>query len=131
MLIVDAANVVGSCPNGWWRDRAGAARRLHSRVSAAARAGLLEPPVVVVLEGAARAGVAEGHADGVQVVHATGEGDDTIAAAAAAAGEPVTVISADRALAERVRRVGGDVVGPRWLLDVLDQLPSAPGEEKA
>ena len=29
VLVVDAANVVGSRPDGWWKDRAGAARRLH------------------------------------------------------------------------------------------------------
>ena len=29
VLVVDGANVVGSRPDGWWKDRAGAARRLH------------------------------------------------------------------------------------------------------
>ena len=29
VLLVDAANVVGSRPTGWWRDRAGAMARLH------------------------------------------------------------------------------------------------------
>ena len=37
-LIVDGANVVGSRPDGWWRDRAGAAARLHARLLAAVRA---------------------------------------------------------------------------------------------
>ena len=32
VLVVDAANVVGSRPDGWWRDRPGAARRLHERL---------------------------------------------------------------------------------------------------
>jgi hypothetical protein len=128
VLLVDAANVVGSRPTGWWRDRAGAARDLHDRLRAAVRSGQLQPPVVVVLEGAARAGVAEGTADGVRVVHAVGEGDDTIAAEAAAASEPTTLVSADRALAERVRQVGGSVVGPSWL---LDRLLTEPGAEKA
>ncbi|MGB7447512.1 MAG: hypothetical protein WA892_00115 [Ornithinimicrobium sp.] len=36
VLIVDAANVIGSSPDGWWRDRAGAARRLHDQLSATA-----------------------------------------------------------------------------------------------
>jgi hypothetical protein len=35
LLIVDAANVVGSVPDGWWRDRAGAAARLRDRLAAA------------------------------------------------------------------------------------------------
>ena len=36
-------------------------------------------PVVVVLEGKARAGVQEGVVDGVEVVHARGTGDDALA----------------------------------------------------
>ena len=32
LLVVDGANVVGSRPDGWWKDRAGAARRLHERL---------------------------------------------------------------------------------------------------
>lgn len=128
MLLIDAANVVGSRPTGWWRDRAGAARQFHDQLTAAVGAGRLPPPIVVVLEGAARAGVAEGTADGVRVVHAMGEGDETIAAVAAAAQEPITLVSADRALAERVRRLGGSVVGTRWL---LDRLAPESGAEKA
>ena len=34
VLLVDAANVVGSRPDGWWRDRAGAATRLLARLAA-------------------------------------------------------------------------------------------------
>jgi hypothetical protein len=120
MLLIDAANVVGSRPTGWWRDRPGAARDLIERVRRAAIDGQLPLPIVVVLEGQARAGTAEGVADGVEVVHAPGVGDDTVARLAAESGEPVMVVSADRGLAERVRRTGGDVVGPTWLLDRLD-----------
>jgi hypothetical protein len=91
---------------------------------AAALAERVPTPVVLVLEGAARPGVEEGTEDGVDVVHAAGEGDDTmaaIAAAAAAEGEPVTLVSADRGLRERVLRTGGQVVGPGWLLDRLPE----------
>lgn len=119
MLLVDAANVVGSRPTGWWRDRAGAARQFVERVRAAAAASALPTPVVVVLEGQAREGVAEGVDDGVEVVHAAGEGDDTLATIAAAATGPVTLVSADRALGDRCRSMGADVVGPSWLLDRL------------
>ncbi|HEV7887210.1 MAG TPA: hypothetical protein VGO92_06595 [Acidimicrobiales bacterium] len=119
VLLVDAANVVGSRPNGWWRDRAGAARSLVERIRAAAADGRLAVPVVVVLEGAARGGVEEGASDGVEVVHARGEGDDTLAAVAAAATEPVTLVSADRGLRARVQATGAEVVGPSWLLDRL------------
>ncbi|NEY36686.1 NTP pyrophosphohydrolase, partial [Streptomyces sp. PRKS01-65] len=34
LVIVDAANVVGSVPDGWWRDRPAAARRLRDRLAA-------------------------------------------------------------------------------------------------
>ena len=122
MLLVDAANVVGSRPTGWWRDRAEAAEKLVERIRAAAASSALSAPVVVVLEGQARLGAEEGVGDGVEVVHAPGEGDDTladIAAAAASGAEPVVLVSADRALAERCRAAGADVVGPRWLLDRL------------
>ena len=40
LLIVDAANVVGSVPDGWWRDRAGAARRLRDALRPVAGDGL-------------------------------------------------------------------------------------------
>lgn len=146
MLLVDAANVIGSRPDGWWRDRPGAARRFVERVRAAVASGALDSSVVVVVEGRSRAGVAPGIAEGVEVVHAPGEGDDTVATladrpeasargavgggrAGLAAGEVagaagdggVIVVTADRALAQRVRAVGAEVVGPTWLLDRLPE----------
>jgi len=118
MLIVDVANVIGSRPTGWWRDRAGATRRFVERARAAVADGELDIPVTLVVEGQARAGVDESDIDGVAVVPAPGAGDDTIAAIAAAHDE-VVVVTADRGLADRVRAVGGEVVGPTWLLDRL------------
>jgi hypothetical protein len=118
VLVVDAANVIGSQPTGWWRDRPGAARRFTARVRATVAAGQMDPPVIVVLEGLARTGAAEDDVDGVAVVHAPGEGDDTIAALAASH-TAVVVVTADRGLAERVRASAGTVVGPTWLLDRL------------
>jgi 8-oxo-dGTP diphosphatase len=71
-VVVDVANVMGSRPDGWWRDRAGAAIRLHDqivRLAASGRAilpgddqspderGEHAPAFVLVLEGAARAAV--------------------------------------------------------------------------
>jgi hypothetical protein len=120
MLVVDAANVVGSRPNGWWRDRPGAAENFVSELARAIDSGRLERGVIVVLEGAARRGVPEEQSANPRVVHASASGDDTIVdlvAGAVADGWAVTVVTADRELQERVRRAGGDVVGPRWLLD--------------
>lgn len=121
MLLVDAANVIGSRPDGWWRDRPGAARRLVERLRASTVAGLLDPPVTVVVEGKARAGVTEGEIDGVRVLHAAGSGDDVIAElAGTAASTPVVLVSADRELRRRVAAVGGSNVGPDWLYSRLD-----------
>lgn len=119
MLLVDAANVVGSRPDGWWRDRAGAADRLVAQLRQAVAADGLPSPVVVVLEGAARSGAPEGAEGRVQVVHAAGSGDDRLVELAAAAEGPITLVSADRELGERARAVGAEVVGPGWLLDRL------------
>ncbi len=104
MLLVDAANVVGSRPDGWWRDRPGAAARLVSRLRAA---GLGE--VVVVLEGAARTGAPEGWSDGVEVVHAPGSGDDALAARC---GPGVLLVTADRGLRARAEAAGAALPGP-------------------
>lgn len=133
-VVVDAANVVGSRPNGWWKDRSGAAQRLLDSIgSLAARGvaphGLLPdlagrssawPDWVVVVEGQARGAVAPA---GIHVVEAPGSGDDAIVAAASQAGaqgRQVTVVTADRGLRERVVAPGVSVVGPRVLLDLLD-----------
>jgi hypothetical protein len=118
MLVIDAANVIGSRPTGWWRDRPGATRAFTERVRAAVIAGRLDPPVTIVVEGRARTGADESVVDGVAVVHAPGEGDDTVAAIAEAHRD-VVVVTADRGLAARVRAADAQVVGPTWLLDQL------------
>ncbi|MDQ2728347.1 MAG: hypothetical protein M3Y91_10900 [Actinomycetota bacterium] len=127
MLLVDTANVVGSRPDGWWRDRAGATGRLIQQVSAAVAAGRASGPAVMVLEGAGRRAAPTGRSDHVEIVHATGEGDDTLVdlartACRAGGAEPVTVVTADRVLGERLRAVGAVAVGPRWLLDRLETI---------
>lgn len=123
MLLIDAANVVGSRPNGWWRDRAKATSRFVEDVRAAVAMSRLPVPTVIVLEGAARQGEPEGAHNGVEIVHAPGQGDDTLAALAVAATEAVVLVSADRALGDRCRAAGADVVGPTWLLDRLESRP--------
>lgn len=57
VLIIDGANVVGSRPDGWWHDRAGADRRLHGQLSAA---DWPEDEIVPVLEGDTRRGYGAG-----------------------------------------------------------------------
>lgn len=119
VLVVDGANVVGSRPDGWWKDRPGAARRLHEQLMLAAP-GYDE--VVLVLEGAAKGGVAKGRDGHVTTVHAGGHGDDAIVAAARSAverGDRVAVVTADRALQARVQHLGATTFSPGWLLDQL------------
>ena len=131
LVVVDAANVVGSRPDGWWRDRAGAAERLRDQLAELAAAGWVSPlggsvaavrrypELVLVVEGAAR-GVPS--VPGVEVVAAPGSGDDALVelvAARQAGSRPVQVVTADRGLRDRVTPLGAEVVGPRTLLDLL------------
>ncbi|WP_155372482.1 NTP pyrophosphohydrolase [Catellatospora vulcania] len=119
LLVVDAANVVGSVPDGWWRDRQGAATRLRDAVARIADTGLPQLPgpldVVLVVEGAAR-GVAD--APGVRVLAASRSGDDAIVDLVrqeSVSRPAVVVATADRGLRDRVTALGAQIVGPRTL----------------
>lgn len=126
-LIVDGANVVGSRPDGWWRDRPRAARSLRDEL-ASLRGRLTRDPsgdlrvvvaVLMVVEG--QAGVVAGDVtDWVQVVEAPGSGDDTLARVAAEFAQTGTtyalLVTADRELRTRVTC---PVAGPTWLLDLI------------
>ncbi|ODA72012.1 hypothetical protein [Streptomyces sp. AVP053U2] len=114
LVIVDSANVVGSVPDGWWRDRRGAAERLRDRLAGQGLPGRTDPaePVelVLVVEGAAR-GVES--VPGVRVESAPGSGDDhMVGLVAGAGGRPVLVVTADRELRRRVTALGATVAGP-------------------
>ncbi len=122
VLVVDAANVVGSRPDGWWRDRVGATARLLDRLATLPGRHVSGPGpggqvgrVIVVVEGQATAVV---DVAGLEVVRAPRDGDTTIVEVTSGLDPPVVVITADRGLRARL----GDVptVGPRWLWDLLD-----------
>lgn len=125
VLVVDAANVVGSRPDGWWRDRAGAAARLLTRLVPLVGATVAAPDgrpvrlarVEAVLEGAARSARDPG-VDGLAVVLAPRDGDGEVVERAARAGDGALVVTADRGL--RARLGVARVAGPGWLLDLLD-----------
>jgi predicted RNA-binding protein with PIN domain len=122
VVVVDGANVVGSRPDGWWRDRAGAARRLHDHLVATDVVG--EGEVVLVLEGDARRGHHVGQEGHVRTVHAGRSGDDAIvdevrSQVAFGDGRGVTVVTADRELRDRVEAAGASTRSPRWLLNQL------------
>ncbi|WP_086728975.1 NTP pyrophosphohydrolase [Streptomyces carpinensis] len=112
LVIVDGANVVGSVPDGWWRDRRGAAERLRDRLAEHGVPQLADrAEIVLVVEGAAR-GVST--VPGVRVEAASGSGDDRIVELVErAGGRPVLVVTADRELRHRVGELGAEVTGPR------------------
>ena len=138
-IVVDAANVVGARGrgDGWWRDRAGATGRLLDALVPLQRDGLapadlppgveaggldvLLPRIVVVVEGAARAVLDGGGRWPVELVAAPGSGDDTLLDVAAAGGDQVAVVTADRGLRARLDEVGAGWVGPSWLLRRVDR----------
>jgi uncharacterized protein YaiI (UPF0178 family) len=117
--LIDAMNVVGSRPTGWWRDRAGALRALHADVRRAATA--TGRRATLVIDGRPLPGLAPGERDGVRIEYAPGgpdAADDRIVELVAAASDPAAlcVVTSDRALAARVRRHGARVQGARtWL----------------
>jgi 8-oxo-dGTP diphosphatase len=154
-LVVDAANVVGARPDGWWRDRLGAARRLRNQLGDLARAGIvatdlpngvdaaglagLLPDVTFVVEGAARPLADEPAVSpvhrwwdaAVSVQAAPRDGDTAVVEAAArarTAGRQTVVVSADRGLRTRLAD-GVHVAGPGWLRDRIECLhrPDRPG----
>jgi 8-oxo-dGTP diphosphatase len=135
-VIVDGANVMGSRPDGWWRDRAGAMARLHGELVTLAATGIAQlpngdggrtldrwyPRFVLVVEGKSRAmldrvpaGGTDTDAGAVQVVAAPGPGDDTIADLAGRLAGRRFVVTADAELRRRCVAAGAAVTGPRWL----------------
>lgn len=128
-VLVDVANVMGSRPDGWWRDRAGAAGRLlvemaplvGVRVPGPDGAPVTVAEVVAVLEGRARSAEPPVGAPGVRVVRAGADGDTAVVAVAGellAGGALPVVVTADRGLRARIP-AGCMPVGPRWLLGAI------------
>ena len=133
VLLVDSANVVGSRPDGWWRDRVGATTRLLESLAFLRGAVVIGPDggtlvisgVVAVLEGAATTAA---EPTWVRTARATRggdlSGDDVLVATAVRLlerGTGVLVVTADRALRARLELIASPVVaslqsvGPRWI----------------
>jgi predicted RNA-binding protein with PIN domain len=112
-LIVDGNNVIGSRPDGWWKDREGASRRLVAELQQ--RAATTPDRIAVVLDGRPLPGLPEGVHDGVLVAYARRVGrdaaDDRIVEEVARDDHPssLVVVTSDRALAARVRELGARV----------------------
>ncbi len=138
-LVIDAANVVGSRPDGWWRDRPAAGRRLLEQLEPLTTMGIpadrlpngvqagaltvLLPAVHVVLEGAAVAVAEDGSA---LVVHTVNRDGDTevvqVATDAVSSGDQTVVVTADHGLRGRLPATV-TAVGPSWLLQLIEAQP--------
>lgn len=122
-LVVDAMNVIGSRPDGWWHDRGGAVTALVDAIRVAAP-HLGADRVTVVVDG--QGPDTADHDTAVEVLWA-GRGpdaaDDRIVALLEASDTPATVVTADRRLRARVTALGANVDGPRGFRDRLDVPP--------
>jgi hypothetical protein len=117
IVIVDVANVMGSRPDGWWRDRAGAAQRLYESVANLAKSSDSDE-FFLVLEGQAKAAEAP-DMPRLTVVRAPGSGDETIVNLVRSVPGDRIVVTADRELRGLCEAEGAIVHGPRWLVHQL------------
>lgn len=129
-LWIDSANVVGSQPDGWWRDRTGATDRLIDQILADERDGAAWgnslgasqslSDIRIVLEGEARGSQkADGTTEGgvpLSIRRASGTADDYLASEAESADVAVT---SDRVLRDRLRARQVIVVGSKQFRDSL------------
>jgi hypothetical protein len=116
--LVDGTNVVGSRPDGWWRDRAGAFRRLVDALGPLAAAG---DEVTVVFDGRPAPGLERRGRDAADdIVVALVEGDPDPGG--------LVVVTSDRGLAARVEELGAQVEGAGGFRRRLQD--PAPGTDK-
>jgi predicted RNA-binding protein with PIN domain len=114
-------NVIGSRPDGWWKDRDGAMVALVDKLDKWARAQ--GDTVTVVFERPPRTAVASAV---IEIAHApraaANSGDDEIVRLVAAAASPaqIQVVTSDRALGQRVRSLGAAVFPAERFRDLVD-----------
>jgi predicted RNA-binding protein with PIN domain len=131
-LIIDGMNVIGSRPDGWWRDRRRAMRRLADELERYAQAR--GEQVVVVFDGPRSPRSPRGRRH-VQVEFTPDSrpdaADDVIAARVAADRDPstLTVVTSDAPLATRVRAHGAAVIGARAFRSCLEGVSDRASRE--
>jgi predicted RNA-binding protein with PIN domain len=121
--VVDAMNVIGSRPDGWWRDRDRAIERLVGQVARWAEHG--DERVTVMLEHEPRQEVV---AERVEIAWASGGGPDAADREILArlpgwlAQNEVVVVTSDRDLRTKARAAGAEVVPSRPFRAELEML---------
>ena len=129
LYFVDGNNVMGSRPDGWWRDRRGAARRLAAQVAALAQAE--GGRWTLVFDGSAPKG-GPPPAEGVTVEYSQTRGrngaDDHIVRLLQGLppGSDPLVFTSDRGLRERAIAAGARIEGARSLLERIAGLAPQP-----
>lgn len=119
-LVVDAMNVIGSRPTGWWRDRRGAMTGLVEELGRYAEAA--DEDVTVVLDSDPFDVAAPG-LDVRFAGRARDAADDAIVDLVAHATRPesLVVATSDRRLVDRVRALGAQTIGAGALRRRLDE----------
>lgn len=112
-------NVIGSRPDGWWKDRGGAMAALVERldrwasIHADGVTVVFERPTAITsstieIAHAPKAGVNSADDEIVRLVQADAHADD------------IRVVTSDRTLADRVRGLGASVVPAERFRDLVD-----------
>lgn len=106
MIVVDAMNVRGSVPDGWWRDKNGALRRLVASIAAHDWG---DEWVIVVADGRPIDGLPAGTSGDVEMRYAGHSAPDAaddliveIVAGEDPADGPITVVTSDHGLRARL-----------------------------
>jgi predicted RNA-binding protein with PIN domain len=120
-LVVDAMNVIGSRPTGWWRDRRGAMAAFVGELQAYAAA--TGEPVTVVLDSRPFP-IDGGDVDVRFASPGRDAADDAIVEMIDRHPEPssLVVATSDKALVDRVRERGAQTMSAGALRRVLDDL---------
>ena len=120
---VDGMNVIGTRPDGWWRDRDAAMHRLVDRLERWAAAE--NEDVVVVFERRPSPPI---RSTVIEIAHAPrpkrDAADDEIMRRVLAEPRPelVRVVTSDRWLADRAAAAGAAVQGAQTFREMLDEL---------
>jgi predicted RNA-binding protein with PIN domain len=125
--IVDGMNVIGSRPDGWWKDRSGAMVALVEKLERWAEANGPNAgdvgDVTVVFERPPSTAIPEAR---IEVTHAptaaANSADDEIVKLVEADARPheIRIVTSDKVLADRVRSLGASVYPAKTFRELID-----------